>query len=53
MDLGTKNQKSICQMGKLLQLISKDMWEFTWKTLTYIRFVQMEVKIVYEYITLQ
>lgn len=40
-------------MGKLLQRISKDMREFTLKTLTYGRFVQIKVKIVYEYIALQ
>lgn len=34
--------------------ISKDMWEFTLRTLTYGMFVQMKVKIVHEYyITLQ
>lgn len=33
--------------------ISKDMWEFTLKTLTYGRFVQMKVNLVHEYIILQ
>lgn len=56
MDLGTKSQKEgeyaewedYCNLS-----ISKGMWEFTLKTLTYGKFVQMKVRIVHEYIILQ
>ena len=56
MDLETKSQKEgayakwedYCNLS-----ISKGMWEFTLKTLTYGKFVQMKVRTVHECIILQ
>lgn len=55
-DLGTKSQKrEHMPNGEIIAVlsISKDMWEFTLKILTYGKFVQMKVEIEHGYITLQ